>query len=245
VAPTAAHAGPAWRSATSHRAARSRNAAVMNLLAAGPFQVGVLLLFAGIAYSLWILEFVLPTALSPLHSFVSEHYVVSQPYHVLFRAADIIAGLLYLTASIRLTHLLRHDLAGGVVAVGLGIFGLMTVTDAVFVPDCIATADPVCEHLEFSGEVSWHHLLHLASSVASQIAVIFVALGIEHLASLRGTPGERFLTRLLLAILIISGLGCLTFYEIGWVGIPQRIQLVTIAAGTVGAAIRLLRTHDP
>ena len=35
------------------------------------FQVGVLLIVAGIAYSVWILEFVLPTGLSPLHSFVS------------------------------------------------------------------------------------------------------------------------------------------------------------------------------
>ena len=33
--------------------------------------MGVLLIVAGIAYSVWILEFVLPTGLSPLHSFVS------------------------------------------------------------------------------------------------------------------------------------------------------------------------------
>lgn len=69
--------------------------------------------------------------------------------------------------------------------IGLGAFGLTTVTDAVvFVPDCIATTDPVCERLELTGHVSWQHLVHLGSSAASQIAIIVVALGIEHLATL-------------------------------------------------------------
>jgi Protein of unknown function (DUF998) len=204
----------------------------------------VLLVSAGVVYSMWILEFILPTGLSPLHSFVSEHYVVSQPYHTLFRSADIIAGLLYVAASGYLARLLCRDLAGAGVAIGLGVFGLTTVTDAVFVPDCIATIDRRCEYLEFTGQVSWHHLLHLGSSVVSQIAIIFVALGIEHLATVRGTAAERILTRLLLAILLISGLGCVAFYKIGWVGIPQRMQLVTIAAGTIGAPLWLLHARQ-
>ena len=74
---------------------------------------------------------------------------------------------------------------------------------------------------------------------------IVVALGIEHLATLYRTAAQRVVTRLLLAILAVSGLGCLTFYEIGWVGIPQRIQLVVIAAGTFGAAVRALHMHHP
>jgi hypothetical protein len=207
--------------------------------------VGVLLMVAGVAYSMWILEFVLPTGLSPVRSFVSEHYVISQPYHALLRSADVVAGVAYMAAASRLTRLLPHGLAGTAVAIGLGVFGLTTVTDAVFVPDCIATTDPVCERLELTGHVSWQHLLHLGSSAASQIAIILVALGIEHLATVYGTAPERVVTRVLLAILVISGLGCLTFYEIGWVGIPQRIQLLVIAAGTFGAAVRSLHKHHP
>ena len=202
-------------------------------------------MIAGIAYSMWILEFVLPTGLSPLQSFVSEHYVVSQPYHALFRCADVVAGVVYMVVASRLTRLLTYGLAGTAVVIGLGVFGLTTVTDALFVPDCIATTDPVCERLELTGHVSWQHLVHLGSSVASQIAFIVVAFGIEHLATVYGTAAERVVTRVLLAILVISGLGCLTFYEIGWVGIPQRIQLVVIAAGTFGAAVRSLEMHHP
>ena len=203
----------------------------------------MLLIVAGVAYSMWILEFVLPTGLSPLRSFVSEHYVVSQPYHALLRSADVAAGVVYMVVASRLARVLRHDLAGVAVVIGLGVFGLTTVTDAVFVPDCIATTDPVCERLEFTGHVSWQHLLHLGSSVASQIAIIVVAFGIEHLATLYGTAAERVVTRVLLAILVISGVGCLTFYEIGWVGIPQRIQLLAIAVGTMCAAVRFLHPH--
>ena len=125
------------------------------------------------------------------------------------------------------------------------MFGLTTVTDALFVPDCIATIEPVCERLEFTGHVSWHHLLHLGSSFVSQLAFIVVALGIDRLAAVGGTAVERILTRLLLAILLLCGLGCLTFYEVGWVGIPQRIQLIMIAAATMGAAIWLFRHPSP
>jgi hypothetical protein len=207
--------------------------------------VGVLLMIAGVAYSMWILEFVLPTGLSPVQSFVSEHYVVTQPYHALFRCADVVAGVVYMIVASRLTGLLSYGLAGTAVVVGLGVFGLTTVTDALFVPDCIATTDPVCERLELTGHVSWQHLAHLGSSVASQIAFIVVAFGIDHLATVYGTAAERVATRVLLVILVISGLGCLTFYEIGWVGIPQRIELVVIAAGTFGAAVRSLPMHHP
>ena len=49
----------------------------------------MLLVVAGVAYSTWILEFALPTGLSPVQSFVTEHYVNSQPYHALFRGADV------------------------------------------------------------------------------------------------------------------------------------------------------------
>jgi hypothetical protein len=115
-------------------------------------------MIAGGAYSMWILEFVLPTGLSPVQSFVSEHYVVSQPYHALFRCADVVAGVVYIVVASRLTRLLTYGLAGTAVVVGLGVFGLTTVTDALFVPDCIATTDPVCERLELTGHVSWQHI---------------------------------------------------------------------------------------
>lgn len=235
---------PVRRSAIRFRAARSRTPDQRTPFALRSVEVGALLAVASVAYSMWLLEFVLPTGLSPLQSFVSEHYVVSEPYQALFRGFDVVAGIVYVVASVRLRRLLPFGPSGASVAIGLGVFGLTTVTDAQFVPDSI-TIDPVCERLELTGHVSWHHLLHLGSSFVSQLAFIVVALGIQRLATLRGTARERILTRLLLALLLIAALGCLTCYEVGWVGIPQRIQLIVIAAGTMGAAVRLLRRHVP
>ncbi|MBE1494064.1 hypothetical protein H4696_001164 [Amycolatopsis lexingtonensis] len=58
-----------------------------------------MLLAAGGAYSLWLLEFFLPTGLDPVRSFVSEHYPVFQPYQQLFRTADLVAGATYVSAA--------------------------------------------------------------------------------------------------------------------------------------------------
>ncbi len=236
---------PVRRSAIRFRAARSRTPDQRRPFALRSVEVGALLAVASVAYSMWLLEFVLPTGLSPVQSFVSEHYVVSEPYQALFRGFDVVAGIVYVVASVRLRRLLPSEPSGASVAIGLGVFGLTTVIDALFVPDCIATINPVCERLELTGHVSWHHLLHLGSSFVSQLAFIVVALGIQHLATLRGTARERILTRLLLALLLIAGLACLTCYQVGWVGIPQRIQLIVIAAGTMGAAVWLLCRHVP
>ena len=65
-----------------------------------------LLLVAGVAYSLWLLELVLPTGLDPVRSFVSEHYPVFQPYQRLFRAADVVAGAAYVLAAWLLRRIL-------------------------------------------------------------------------------------------------------------------------------------------
>ncbi len=72
------------------------------------YLAAVLLLTAAVAYSMWLLELALPTQLSPVSSFVSEHYVVSQPYHRLFRCTDVIAGPLYLTAAVTLCCRMGH-----------------------------------------------------------------------------------------------------------------------------------------
>ena len=175
-----------------------------------------------------------------VQSFVSEHYVVSQPYHALSpRRCRRVYG--------------RREPTDAPTNLWPGGYRRCGRTrrirvdhghDALFVLDWIATTD--------------------RSASASSSTVTFVAApsasGVERCVADRvhsrrvrdrtsghhyGTAAERVATRVMLAILMISGLGCLTFYEIGWVGIPQRIQLVVIAAGTFGAAVRSLHMHHP
>jgi len=123
-----------------------------------------LLLVAGGAYGLWLLEFFLPTGVDPVRSFVSEHYPVFQPYQQFFRAADVVAGAAYVPATWLLRRVLPPTRSAAALRWSLVVFGAGTVIDAVFVPDCVSTVDPACARLEFTGQVSWQHLTHLGSS---------------------------------------------------------------------------------
>lgn len=71
--------------------------------------------------------------------------MVSEPYQLLFRSVDVIAGALYLIVAVALGYLLPRGWLSRGVVLRLGAFGATTITDALFVPDCIATVDPACE----------------------------------------------------------------------------------------------------
>ncbi|WP_330182065.1 DUF998 domain-containing protein [Nocardia sp. NBC_01503] len=202
--------------------------------------IAAVLAGAGLAYALWLVEFILPTRLSLISSFVSEHYVVSQPYHSLFRGGDVVAGILYAAAAglVATGHHASDRLVAGTAAAA-ALFGVATLTDAVFVPDCLTTVDPVCERREFAAQVSWHHLAHLGASVVSQLAAITAVLALERLATRSGTRGDRMAARTGLAVVIVAGLACVAGYPFGWVGVPQRIQLVALSAITIGVAWRI------
>lgn len=205
-----------------------------------------LLLVAGGTYSLWLLEFLLPTGLSPVRSFVSEHYPVFQPYQQLFRTADLIAGAAYVLAAWLLRKVLPPGRSAVVLGWSLAVFGAGTVADAVFVPDCVSTVDPVCERLEFSGQVSSQHLTHLGSSVITQLAVVVIAFAAGRLAARYGTRADRTLVRVLFTIWATAGLTCVALYPLGWPGLPQRIQLLAMSTATAAAAIRCVhRRHTP
>lgn len=201
---------------------------------------GVLLIGAGVAYSAWLLEFLLPTGVSPVRSFVSEHYVASLPHDWLFRSDDIIAGCLYLVAAVAVGRLLPRGWISTAIVLGLAVFGGTTIADALFVPDCLTTVDRVCLHRELTGQVSWHHIVHLGSSVISQIAVVAVLFGVERLAAWFGTVAQRWLARFALTVVAITAIGCVTFYRAGWVGVAQRVELIVIAAATLWVAVWLL-----
>ena len=204
------------------------------------FAAAILLLAATTAYTAWILEFVWHTGLSPVRSFVSEHYPSFQPYQAYFRGADIVSGSLYVAAAGCLARLAPRGLPRTALGGGIAVFGLATVADGLFVPDCIATIDSACERREFSGQVSWHHLVHLGASTLTQVAIIVVVIALDRLAAKRGGPAAAWTIRLTAAIWVLGGLGCLASYPFGWAGVAQRVQLLTVTAGTVAGAAWLL-----
>ncbi|MBE1494063.1 hypothetical protein H4696_001163 [Amycolatopsis lexingtonensis] len=123
------------------------------------------------------------------------------------------------------------------------MFGAGTVLDALFVPDCVSTVDPVCERLEFAGQVSRQHLLHLGSSVVTQLAVVVIAFAALRLAGRYGSQADRRPVRVLFAIWAVAGIACVAGYQLGWPGFPQRIQLLAMSAATVAGAIHCFHRH--
>jgi hypothetical protein len=125
---------------------------------------------SALTYSTWVIAPWLGSELSPLTSYVSELYADGQPFALLFRASDALAGTALLTAMLLWKpprspawwRLGRWSIFG---------FGLFTILDAAFPMSCTPTADPVCEKLDAAFAVSLSHNIH---NVTSTLAGVFL-----------------------------------------------------------------------
>jgi len=200
------------------------------------------LLVGGVVYSSWVLAFVLPTGLSQRAAFTSELEATGQPYAWLFRASDVVAGLLLALGAVatlgwaaraptRCAPLLV--LAFGAVAVT----GVTNALTGVLALDC-TTSNGRCTRLRAAGvPSSWHHHAHLLVSNVSGYAfgVTVVALVLVVLVFLRSdapADGASFLpSGLRRALVLGAGLAALTaipvssaLWPVSWRGFPQRIN---------------------
>lgn len=197
---------------------------------------GWLLAAAGVAYALWLLELVLPTGLSSVSAYVSDHNAAGQPYRWLFRASDAIAGTLLVAAVWPLRAALPRSRWVVVVLLGLATFGLATVVDAVFTLDCVGAIDPSCRARELRGDVSAGHLVHLVSSSVAQLAALAAVVGVERLTTGARRTGWRRAVRVEIAVLLIGMVLSIALYWARLGGLPQRIQLLAMTAGMLTAA---------
>ncbi|MCP3803662.1 DUF998 domain-containing protein [Allokutzneria sp. A3M-2-11 16] len=192
-----------------------------------------LLLLGTLVYSAWLLEFVLPTDLSLLHSYVSEHMASDQPYRFLFRTTDVIAGTLFVAAAFSL----RDKLVG----IGLAVFGGVTVLDALVPMDCAPSIDRACRQREIDNTVSLSHEIHQASSVLVFCGIFTAVIGLLVLRETLGPQG-RFVLWTCFAVLALSGLLSALLVGGPWVGLVQRAQLVATDASLVLTIVILTRT---
>ncbi|MCM6778517.1 DUF998 domain-containing protein [Nocardia sp. CDC159] len=92
--------------------------------------IAALIALAGLCYSSWVLEFVLPVGLNPVTSFLSELDAQGRPYRWVFATADTVTGALAVLAAIGgLVAFTRRPLST-VAWVALGCFGAATIADA-------------------------------------------------------------------------------------------------------------------
>ncbi|WP_050347302.1 DUF998 domain-containing protein [Arsenicicoccus sp. oral taxon 190] len=136
----------------------------------------VMAVVSAVLYMLWVLS---PSPLDPRTSFVSELLVHDQPGASQLRATDLLAGLL-VTFGVSLVWRARRRLGGDrlwlrAAIVGVGLFGVATIVDALAPLSCTPTASEAGRLAEQQGAVQLHHQIH---GVSSAIAGVGVTVGI-------------------------------------------------------------------
>jgi hypothetical protein len=206
----------------------------------------VLLIAAGVFYAAWLGEYVLPATLSPVQSYASDLAADGQPYQLLFRTTDFVTGVLLLVSVVPLGRTLQRRRVNRrwalVLLVGLAGFGAATIVDSVFTLDCVTAIDAGCRQRELAGQLSAEHFVHLGSSTVAQIAVLCAMLALHRMAA--GSRWRRW-TLALLGIVLAGWLASVALYDVGFAGVPQRVQLLAEAAALVIGGVLLIGARLP
>ncbi|MDI3405980.1 DUF998 domain-containing protein [Streptomyces cavernicola] len=230
---------------SSHERIRTLRAA--RVVAAALLGLGAL------AYTAWALEAVLATGLDPIRTYVSELAAESEPLGGLFRATDLVAGLLVCAgAAWSLARLAPHTPWFRVGWAGLLLFGAATAVDSRLPLSCTPTADPECAARETAGLVPATHTAH---AISSSLAVTGALIGMVVLTAAarrhRTLPALArlgpWLVGLELAVTLWT-LSSVAAFQAGhgtWLlGLGQRAQVALIAGWLALLAYALARRAE-
>lgn len=129
-----------------------------------------LLLIGATAHLGWLLEIVVPTAVSPLHHPPGDLGAAGQPYGAVFRTVELLGGAAFVLAAPPLLRLAPVHWQGRLTVTAVCVAGILLLVHATFPPDCVAAAGRGCVP---SGGVSVAHRLHDAASAL--LSLVYVA----------------------------------------------------------------------
>ncbi|MFF0629678.1 DUF998 domain-containing protein [Streptomyces sp. NPDC004296] len=197
----------------------------------------VVLLLGALAYTAWVLELVLATGLDPVRAYVSELAAADQPLGGLFRATDLVAGLLVLVGA--LTALATTERRPWTVAgfCALALFGAATALDSRLPLSCAPTSDPVCAARETAGLVPATHTAHAVSStlamlgaLAALVLLTVAARRYGHWPALARLGPPLVLAELAATVWTLAEVAVLTAGRDTWaLGVGQRLQVLLVA----------------
>ncbi|MGP3979520.1 DUF998 domain-containing protein [Streptomyces sp. KR80] len=203
-----------------------------------PRLIAVLLALAVVAYTTWAAEVVVATGLDPVRAYVSELAATDQPLGELFRATDLIAGLLVLAAAVlALLRPVRRPWATAGWA-ALALFGAATVADSRLPLSCAPTVDPACAARESAGLVPVAHAAHAVTSTLAMAGALAAVVALTVAARRYGWwppvarcgPPLAALT-LLATVWTLAAVAAFQAGEGNWaLGAGQRVQLLLLAA---------------
>ncbi|MGY2007206.1 DUF998 domain-containing protein [Nocardia gipuzkoensis] len=204
--------------------------------------VAAALAIAGLCYSSWVLQFVLPIDLDPVDTFLSELDAQGKPYREVFATADLIVGVLLIPAAIAGLLVLPRRGATTIGWIALFCFGAATIADVLLpLRDC-TPGESGC-----GGPRELFPQLHQPHALTSTLAVtsIAVAASAFSVAAFRYRRW-RVLREFGLVVLVIGALATVWMLVADnlpgnyALGIAQRIQvgamslwLIALAAAVV------------
>ncbi len=195
---------------------------------------------AGLCYSSWVLQFVLPIDLDPVDTFLSELDAQGKPYREVFATADLIAGALVMPAAIAGLLLSPRRRLTTIGWIALFCFGAATIADVLLpLRDC-TPGESAC-----GGPRELFPQLHQPHALTSTLAVTSIAVA----AAAFSVAAFRYRRRLRgfgLVVLVIGALATVWMLVADnlpgnyALGIAQRIQvgamslwLIALAAAVV------------
>ncbi|GEB61148.1 DUF998 domain-containing protein [Streptomyces gardneri] len=225
----------------------------------------VLLGLGALAYTSWVLEVLVRTGLDPVRTYVSELAAADQPLGGLFRATDLVAGLLVLAGALTGLAASRgprsprgsrsprrprpHErwALGGWIA--LAVFGAATAVDSRLPLSCAPTADPECAARETAGLVPATHTAHAVSSSLAVTGAIAAMIALTVAARRYGRRRPLARTGPALVVLELAAtawtLAAVAAFEAGkgtWaLGAGQRLQVLLVAVWLAVLAASLVR----
>lgn len=191
---------------------------------------------AGVLYAAFAIESVLDGPLDPTRAYVSELSAQGQPFAVLFRLTDALAGLVIaIWAGLALSR--RPHRLALVGWLGLLVFGISTVLDATFPLSCAATHDVSCRVREAVGDLPTTHQLHVVTSTVASTSLIVAIVAMTPLrGSRRGwlrVPAVGYLVGTVWTLWEVWQITTRGHQPESLLGIAQRVQLVCAAAWLV------------
>lgn len=209
-----------------------------------------LVIIAGaVLYSAWIIAPLLGSDLSPLHSYVSEIAAQGEPYALLFRSTDLLAGTSFVVGAVLCGRLgAPLSLYARLSLFGVVIMGASTICDALMPLSCTPTADPACLAREQAGLVPFAHVAHgFTSGLAGTGAVVAVVSWIVW--RLREKPDTAHPSTVAAAAVASGVFVIATIWTLAamampghlYLGLAQRLQIVSITMWLVLLAASQLR----
>ncbi len=202
--------------------------------------IAIAIAIAGLCYSSWLLEFVLPIHSDPVNQFLSELDAEGKPYRAVFGTADKIVGLLLIPAALGGLLVFQRRRLTTIGWIALLCFGASTIADTLFpLADCDASSD-ACGGGLFPQ-------LHQPHALTSTLAVTSIAVAaFAFSAAAFRYHRWRILREFGLAVLVLGSAATIWMMVADnlsgsyGLGIAQRIQVGTMSLWLLALAIAVL-----